>query len=363
MATEGKNIVVCLDGTGNTVKASRNTNVLRAFDLLDFSDGDRQVAYYDPGVGTFSALGAWTPIGRRVTRLAGLAFGTGLRHNLGEAYLFLVRTWQPGDRLFFFGFSRGAHAVRALAGLVDTIGMLHPHEENLVPYAISAYARNWDRRAPAAGTSGTQQEDLREKFRESFARRRGTAEPHPVPVEYLGLWDTVEASGHLVPGRGQLGWPGVRTLPNVAAVRHAMAIDERRWPYRVVRLEAPPPAPSPRVREEVWFPGVHSDVGGTFAGPDGAVEPVPRLSDITLKWVVDGARQRGLAVDPAAYAHECSLGPQHAAAGRHWNGWAWRAFEWRARNWQDGPVHASAQPRFASANGYADPDWQQLVAD
>jgi uncharacterized protein (DUF2235 family) len=80
----GKNIVLCLDGTGNQLKATGNTNVVRLYELLDLEDPSRQIAYYDPGVGTFSAPGAWTPVARRLSRIAGLAVGAGVRANLGE---------------------------------------------------------------------------------------------------------------------------------------------------------------------------------------------------------------------------------------------------------------------------------------
>ena len=258
----GKNLVVCLDGTGNQVKVDRNTNVLRLFDMLDYSDESRQIAYYDPGVGTFSALGAWTPFARRVSRLSGLAFGTGLRHNLGEAYVFLMRNWEPDDQIFLFGFSRGAYAARALAGLLNEIGMLHPHEENLVPYAISAYARKEE--TDGSATDDETQTTLTRRFRKSFARRLGTDGPKEIRVRYLGLWDTVEASGHL---RGDLKWKGIGDVPNADRARHAVSIDERRWPYKVVRLTTPEKPTRPVEREEVWFPGVHSDVGGTFPDP------------------------------------------------------------------------------------------------
>ena len=64
-----KNIVVCLDGTGNQVKASASTNVVRLYEMLDLSDPSKQIAYYDPGVGTFSAQGAWTATGRRLSKV------------------------------------------------------------------------------------------------------------------------------------------------------------------------------------------------------------------------------------------------------------------------------------------------------
>ena len=349
---QGKNLVVCLDGTGNQLRVDRNTNVLRLFDMLDYSDASRQVAYYDPGVGTFSALGAWTPLGRRVTRLAGLAFGVGLRHNLGEAYQFLMRNWQPGDRLYLFGFSRGAYAVRALAGLLDAIGMLHPHEENLVPYAISAYARKWSTDAQQGGSGGTTQKNLADRFRESFARRLGGSRPAAVRVCYLGLWDTVEASGHL---RRSLRWRGIDDVPNADVARHAISIDERRWPYEVVPLTTPAETTTPVVREQVWFPGVHSDVGGTFPDP----QPPCRLSDITLKWVVDGGLDAGLRVDAARYATECSLYREHTEAPINRNAPLWWPLSFATRPLRDGVVHASARarPQLAGRPTYADERW------
>ena len=110
--------------------------------MLDLSDPSKQIAYYDPGVGTFSAQGAWTPLGRSLSKLVGLAFGFGLRTNLGEAYTYLIQHYEAGNRLFVFGFSRGAYTCRALAGLLRSVGLLRPGSENLVPYAVGVYARN-----------------------------------------------------------------------------------------------------------------------------------------------------------------------------------------------------------------------------
>ena len=109
-----RNIVICLDGTNNQLKAAINTNVVRLFAMLDLDEPSRQVGYYDPGVGTFSSPSAWTPPARTLSRLAGLAFGAGLRQNLGEAYTYLVEHYRPGDLIFVFGFSGGAYTARAL---------------------------------------------------------------------------------------------------------------------------------------------------------------------------------------------------------------------------------------------------------
>src|SRR6476661_3853333 len=93
----GKKIVVCLDGTGNQLGANNPTNVAKLFQMLDVSEPAKQIAYYDPGVGTMSAASARGTLGRATSRLCGLAFGTGLKTNLAEAYTFLMQHWQAGD--------------------------------------------------------------------------------------------------------------------------------------------------------------------------------------------------------------------------------------------------------------------------
>jgi len=108
----GKQIVICLDGTNNKVKSADNTNVLRLYQMLPLDRPEQLVAFYQPGVGTFSASGAWTATGRWVTRVLGLAFGLGLRQNLGSAYAYLIEHYEDGDQIFVFGFSRGAYTAR-----------------------------------------------------------------------------------------------------------------------------------------------------------------------------------------------------------------------------------------------------------
>src|SRR5688572_17744761 len=243
-----KNIVVCLDGTGNQVKASASTNVVRLYEMLDLSDPSKQIAYYDPGVGTFSAQGAWTATGRRLSKVLGLAFGSGMRENLAEAYTFLIRNWEPGDRLYIFGFSRGAYTSRALAGLLYRAGLMRPGCENLVQYAVNEYARNRD-----WTDSDWKQID---RFSKAFSLTHEGS--RAVPIEFLGVWDSVKAAGLL---RWNLRWPYTRQLPNAKTVWHAVSIDEKRRPYREYLVEAKPPKPE---LTEVWFAGVHSDVGGTF---------------------------------------------------------------------------------------------------
>jgi len=339
-----KNIVLCLDGTGNQLKAKGNTNVVRLFELLDLSDPSKQIAYYDPGVGTFSAQGTWTPAGRRTTKLLGLAVGYGLRTNLGEAYTYLMQHYCPGDRIFIAGFSRGAYTARALTGMLNAVGLLRPGSENLVQYAVSCYCRSkrWS------------DDDWRQLhlFAGTFSRKVDGYTR--IPVEYLGLWDSVKAAGIL---RWNLRWLFTRKIPNARSVRHAVSIDEKRRPYREYLIEdrgSSPAAHGGADRhtaaehhvEEVWFAGVHSDIGGTF--PDDS-----RLAQITFKWVVDGALEAGLVLKADAYEKSCTVTPENAQGGVHRMGWVWVLLTYRRRRVPaDAKVHASVRARISDDPGY-----------
>lgn len=214
----GKNIVVCLDGTGNQFKARGNTNVVKLYEMLDLRDPTAQIAYYDPGVGTFSAAGAWSLPARKLSKLFGLAFGSGLKANLAEAYVYLMHHYEPGDRIHLFGFSRGAYTARALAGLLKSVGLLRPGSENLVPYAIGVYAKN--------RTFSKDDWKQLHQFADAFSRK--VDERTGVPVHFMGLWDSVKAAGLL---RWNLRWLYTRRISNVDRVRHAVSIDEKRRPY------------------------------------------------------------------------------------------------------------------------------------
>jgi len=123
----GKNVVVCCDGTANEF-ATDHTNVLKLFRVLD-NVGDRQVAFYHPGLGTMEAAAALTNVARKATKFLGLAVGYGLEADVCNAYGFLMKQFQPGDTLYMFGFSRGAYTVRAVASLLHMYGLL-PTEMN-----------------------------------------------------------------------------------------------------------------------------------------------------------------------------------------------------------------------------------------
>jgi uncharacterized protein (DUF2235 family) len=330
---------MCLDGTNNKIRSAANTNVVRIFDLLDLRDPARQVAYYSPGVGTFSSPAAWTPVARTLSRYAGLAFGAGLRQNLGEAYRYLIRAYEPGDRIYIFGFSRGAYTARALTGMLEVFGLFRPGSENMVPYAVSEYAKQ------EKGAS-RDWKVLREYAR-IHGKEMGKRHKDHMEVHFLGIWDTVKAAGNLW---RQLRWPYTRQLPHVSIVRHAVSIDEKRRAYAEYLVEKPRPdhlIPPAQDLQEVWFAGVHSDVGGMF-------EQGARLSDIPLKWMANEAVAAGLLIRPRAYADVQEVTDEEAIGAIHKMSSTWILLGTRRRRLPEGAqVHASVSRRMEADSGYA----------
>lgn len=324
-----RNLVMCLDGTAGQVRGPADSNCVRLYELLDLRDDSKQVAYYDPGVGTFSSPGAWTPLARALSRLGGLMFGAGLRENLGDAYLWLMRTWQPGDKIFIFGFSRGAFTARALTGMLRAIGLFRRGTENQLQYVVSAYARR-------GGEKDIPWDELH-RLSNLFAQK--VDGKSTVEAEYLGLWDSVKALG--IAGRAPR-WPYTRELPNARRIRHAVSIDERRRPFEEYVVERTDPA-----LEEVWFAGVHSDVGGTFVDDS-------NLSTITLKWVLEGAVQQGMLIrTKAAQSVFAHVTAESASASAHRNGRLWALLVWRGRAIPPGAhVHASVRARMDGDDRY-----------
>lgn len=361
MAFQYRNLVLCLDGTRNEPEAGP-TNVTRLYDIA--VKDERQLVYYDPGVGTMGARGAVTGPGKTLTRVAGMVVGYGVKENIEDAYRFLMHNYQPGDRVFVFGFSRGAYTARALAGMLRTVGLLRPGADNLVPYALKLYAK------PGKENPSEDEErafwKLRGDFAAKFANPRFPSRFAP-QIEFLGAWDTVKTVGWLNMRAHfeQARWPFTRKLPNVHCGRHAIAIDERRRPYPEYRFDAKEVAePGGRLRE-MWFAGVHSDVGGTFADH--------RLSDIALKWMTDEAVTAGLRVDQKAYDRHIPVGPggelprEHVLGEIHTNGFGWAllGLGWRRRKIRAGDeVHKSVHDRVEltlnTGNPYQ-PDVPELV--
>jgi uncharacterized protein (DUF2235 family) len=372
-----RNLVICLDGTSNEPEQG-STNVGRMYAVA--AKSDEQLAYYDPGVGTMGARGAVTAAGRTSTRIAGLAVGFGVKENVEEAYTFLMRNYRRDDRIFVFGFSRGAYTARALTGMLRTVGLLRPGAENLVPYAVKLYAqggrKNLSKQRPdcTGQEPGQPREDTRTeeqkaeerafwKLRSDFTDRFGNPDfpnafdPHRQQVHFLGVWDTVKSVGWLnAKARWEEArWPFTRRITNVGTARHALAIDERRRPFTEYRIDPCTMLDHPGRYTEMWFAGVHSDIGGMFEDH--------RLSDIAFAWMVEGAQEAGMGVDSAAYKHLLGVRPGEALPADlplgkiHRNEWFWAlAGGWRTRPLRPGDlVHPSVRERMEKTAGDARP--------
>lgn len=298
-----KNIVVCCDGTGNEFGA-QNSNVIKLYKTV-ICDGS-QVAYYHPGVGTMGSRNALTRVGKWWTNLIGKAFGYGISDNIADAYQFLMNSFEPDDKIYVFGFSRGAYTARALCGMLHIVGLLAPGNEGLIPYAIRMIKKkNIDFHVAA-------------DFKKTFGR---ICKPH-----FVGVWDTVSSVGWVYQA---VRFPFTRATknPDLNIVRHAVSIDERRAFFRE-NLFGPPHDDQQDILE-VWFAGVHSDVGGSYP------ESESQLSKIALQWMLCEAELAGLRVDPERKADILGARPpyvqpdpntrnQHESLRRWW----WLAEVW-----------------------------------
>jgi uncharacterized protein (DUF2235 family) len=379
-----RNIVICCDGTGNQVSGDLS-NVLKLFRIV--AKDERQLVYYHPGVGTIGESDAWARTREDAQAVFGLVTGWGLDDNILDAYRFLCTNWEQGDRIFLFGFSRGAYTVRALAGFIHMIGLLRPDQVNIADYALTAYKKcgegheraqaatvqHWRdaglTRAPESEAdhgpdlnSGENEGDnpfqAAWDFKRTLSARRAT-------IHFMGVWDTVASV--IVPRRDRffLGFqlrtlPFTRRNPSVRAFRHAMAIDERRRMFRLNRwkegqLFVANPFATPKVAvkqdcEQRWFAGVHSDIGGGYP------EKESSLSKLPLIWMIEEAAsdEHGLRIKPEMFRHLAWGEPRPRATHRYVAPdpcgpmhdsltWAWKLIEWppkstRYREWRKGAL-------------------------
>jgi uncharacterized protein (DUF2235 family) len=258
-----RNLVLCFDGTNNQYN-SDNTNVVKLLAMLDRADPD-QFVYYQPGIGTMTAVGMYDKFKKKIAKIIDLAFANLLDDHVKGGYRFLMDSYQPGDQIFLFGFSRGAYTARVLAGMLLKVGLLPRGNDEMVAFSWDIYANE-----PV--------DDVSRGFKKTFSRS--------VPIRFLGLWDTVSS----------ISWawhPKVyaytRNNESVQTVRHALALDERRQRFAQNTWTDQPP--TQQHVKEVWFPGVHCDVGGGYA------EAQAGLSKLSLQWMVDELKDTPLRFD------------------------------------------------------------------
>ena len=286
-----KDIVICCDGTGNEIN-NTISNVLKLFRVLVKDEGQR--VYYHPGVGTIGLHSTWRRFEQESKAVFSLATGAGLDEDTLAAYRFLCRTYRKDDRVFLFGFSRGAYTVRVLAAFIHVIGLLPTDQLDLAGAALTAYKN------ASATSQSTDSKFLDEAWH--FSRIAGG---YHIPIEFLGVWDTVASI--IVPGRGHLQTlVYTRTNPSVKKFRHAMSIDERRRMFRLNHWRDPqkyrpdifdPSSAIDQDIRQVWFAGVHCDVGGGYRESESGPSKFPLL------WMIDQATEAGLRVDRSMVDH------------------------------------------------------------
>ncbi|MCU1322588.1 MAG: hypothetical protein JWM43_2237 [Acidobacteriaceae bacterium] len=280
-----KNIVICCDGTANQFSKDR-TNVVKLFYMLE-QETSQQIAYYHPGVGTMEPVGALTTVARKLTRVLGLAFGYGIASDIQNAYTYLMNHYQEGDKVYLFGFSRGSYTARAICSMLSLYGLLSPGNDSMVTYAVRMMfaIQRAEKTKPTKDTHDAVAEYFQLAADFKAAMGRGECKPH-----FVGVWDTVSSVGWFT---DSLKLPFTADNPDIAIGRHAISIDERRAFFRTNRW-IPSPAQSvhgPRDLQQVWFAGVHCDVGGGYP------EATSGLSKIALEWMVEEAKAAGLLVN------------------------------------------------------------------
>ena len=284
-----KNIVLCSDGTGNRDIKGRGTNVFKLFEAVDLNDHrtnpllDQQLAYYDDGVGSR---------GNSFLRALGGAAGYGLKRNVKDLYRALSRVYDDGDRIYLFGFSRGAFTARTLAGLIGTCGIVKGETcattEALHQAVEAAYVAYRSRYGSALTNAARRLRRAGDSARviETFQR---TYPVHTnVKIEFIGVWDTVDAVGMPFALASlvnrfvyQFKFPTQTLGPGVKRAYHALSIDDARQAFEPVLWVGP----DERI-EQVWFAGAHSNVGGGY--------PKQGMSLVALDWMLAHAAASGL---------------------------------------------------------------------
>jgi len=297
-ASMSKNVVLLSDGTGNSSSKLFTTNVWRLYQALDLGNPAQQIAYYDDGVGTSS----FKPMA-----ILGGAFGLGLRRNVIALYKFACRNYRDADdELFGFGFSRGAFTIRIVMGLIDSQGLVKADSETELDSLAKAAYRAYRRDRYEHLKLEAPYQWIRNKFGPDYPPAEVRKN---VTIRFIGVWDTVAAYGmpidEMTRGIHQYLWP--IELPNnrlsgsIARACQALALDEERTTFhpqlwqetRSVKAD-PNAAETGAVRRfikderisQVWFAGVHSNVGGGY--PDDSLAYIPFV------WVITEARRCGL---------------------------------------------------------------------
>ncbi|KAG8793008.1 hypothetical protein FRC12_004215 [Ceratobasidium sp. 428] len=205
----GRDLVLCFDGTGEQYDEDI-TSIVRFFGLLAKEDPSRQMVYYQAGIGTgISSSAPSNSLLKKVDSLLDQAFATGLPVHVRGGYEFLMNNYKKGDRISLFGFSRGAYTARALAGMLQKVGLLPAHNKEQIKYAYRMFKRDDE-----VGWK------LSEGFKNTFSIK--------VKIDFVGVFDTVDSVGIIIPKE----LPFATSNHLIRVFRHAVALDERRVRFK-----------------------------------------------------------------------------------------------------------------------------------
>ncbi|KAG9023382.1 hypothetical protein FRB95_013185 [Tulasnella sp. JGI-2019a] len=250
-----KTMILCFDGTGNSFD-DENTNIVRLFSALDKTRTDKQICYYQPGIGTYvTTTSSWSPLRQKFTMLMDEGFAWYLDAHIMGGYRFLMENWEEGDKICLFGFSRGAYTARCLAGMLQKVGLLPRHNEEQVAFAYKKY------------TDVTKGQEIRASgFKAAFSR--------DIVIDFVGVWDTVASVGifskHL---------PFTASNHIIKSFRHALSLDEHRAKFK--------PNPWHRAAPTVSATDYDPECGSAVLEPPDRPNMLHRLEDA----VVDGIHQ------------------------------------------------------------------------
>ncbi|KAJ7715230.1 hypothetical protein B0H16DRAFT_1230379, partial [Mycena metata] len=207
-----RDLVVAIDGTSNQF-GDHNTNVVELLSRVRVSSSDNQRTYYNCGIGTYvptrkGMFKYWT---QRLDNTIDLAVAWNFKKIILKAYRWLSDQYQPGDKIFLFGFSRGAYQVRTLAGMIEKVGLVNACNQELIPFAYEVYSDH-----TKANVGSDNADKMANKFKKTFSRN--------IRIHHVGVWDTVSSVG-IVRGKPL---PLTSSAEHICIFRHALALDERR---------------------------------------------------------------------------------------------------------------------------------------
>jgi uncharacterized protein (DUF2235 family) len=308
-----RRLVLCLDGTWNSTfgettradghKVLRPTNPLKICRAVLPQDrnGRDQLTYYAIGVGSLAEYkGTANRLLRFSDRLLGGAYGAGLEANVEDALHFIQLNYQEGDEVYIFGFSRGSATARAVTQFLEWNNGVFAKDD---AYYLPRFFREFVETQGVSSAATYRETIARGRTQEDIEKNRGSIGPsRPVPITYLGVFDTVAALGSRFKAKGDsTSAPGREFLTGkqpascIVRARQALAIDEARFDFRP---ELWLTSNSNQTIEQRWFAGVHSNVGGGYRY-DG-------LANIALQWIVEGAQgenKDGLQLDEVYLSH------------------------------------------------------------